>query len=105
MRFDKFSFGSIQIDGSTYKHDVVVDRGEVSERKKNPSKKFRDEFGHTPLSIEEHIPWKCSQLVIGTGAQGNLPVMPEVQREAEHRYGPGPHTAVRAGLVTWGIAP
>ena len=80
MRFDKFSFGSIQIDGSTYEHDVVVDRGEVSKRKKKPSKKFRDEFGH-----EEHIPWKCSQLVIGTGAHGNLPVMPEVQREAE-RY-------------------
>jgi hypothetical protein len=61
MRFDKFSFGSIQIDGSTYKHDVVVDRGEVSERKKKPSKKFRHEFGHTPLSVEEKIPWKCRQ--------------------------------------------
>ena len=44
MRFDKFSFGSIQIDGSTYEHDVVIDRGEVSKRKKKPSKKFRDEF-------------------------------------------------------------
>ena len=83
MRFDKFSFGSIQIDGSTYEHDVVVDRGEVSKRKKKPSKKFRDEFGHTPLSVEEKIPWKCRQLVIGTGAHGNLPIMPEVQREAE----------------------
>jgi hypothetical protein len=30
MRFDKFSFGSIQIDGSTYEHDVVIDRGEIS---------------------------------------------------------------------------
>jgi hypothetical protein len=28
MRFDNFSFGSIQIDGSTYEHDVVIDRGE-----------------------------------------------------------------------------
>jgi hypothetical protein len=85
MRFDKFSFGSIQIDGSTYDHDVVIDRGEISKRKKKPSKKFREEFGHTPLSIEEKIPWKCQQLVIGTGAHGNLPVMPEVQREAERR--------------------
>ncbi len=85
MRFDKFSFGSIQIDGSTYEHDVVIDRGEVSKRKKKPSKKFRDEFGHTPLSIEEKIPWKCRQLIIGTGAHGNLPVMEKVKREAERR--------------------
>src|SRR5947208_2843114 len=25
---------------------------------KKPSKRFREEFGHTPLSIEEEIPWK-----------------------------------------------
>lgn len=85
MRFDNFAFGSIQIDGSTYEHDVVIDRGEISERKKKPSKKFREEFGHTPISIEEKIPWKCKQLVIGTGAFGNLPVMQEVHREAERR--------------------
>ena len=85
LRFDKFFFGSIQIDGRTYEHDLVIDRGEISKRKKKPSKKFRDEFGHTPLSVEEKIPWKCRQLVIGTGAHGNWPVMPEVEREAEHR--------------------
>jgi hypothetical protein len=85
MHFDKFSFGSIQIDGSTYEHDVVIDRGEIRKRKKKPSKKFRDEFGHTPLSVEEKIPWKCRRLVIGTGAHGNLPVMPEIEREAERR--------------------
>jgi hypothetical protein len=53
MRFGKFTFGSIQIDGSTYQHDVIIDRGKVSKRKKKPSKKFRQEFGHTPLSAEE----------------------------------------------------
>ena len=56
MRFEGFSFGSIRIDGVTYDHDVVIDRGEVQKRKKKPSKKFRDEFGHTPLSVEEKIP-------------------------------------------------
>src|ERR1700758_1340355 len=45
MRFNKFSFGSIQIDGSTYEHDVIVDRGEIRKRKKKPSKKFREQFG------------------------------------------------------------
>jgi len=78
-------FGSIQIDGNTYEHDVVIDRGEIRKRKKKPSKKFRDDFGHTPLSVEENIPWKCRQLVVGTGAYGRLPIMKQVKREAEHR--------------------
>ena len=84
MRFEKFSFGSIRIDGTTYKHDVVIDRGEVRRRKKKPSKEFRDAFGHTPLSLKEAIPWKCRRLVIGTGS-GALPVMDEVKGEAKRR--------------------
>jgi hypothetical protein len=40
MQFDYFSFGSIQIDGSIYEHDVVIDRGEISKCKKKPSTKF-----------------------------------------------------------------
>jgi hypothetical protein len=85
MRFDCFSFGTIRIDGTTCEHDVVIDRGEVRKRKKGPSKEFSDAFGHTPLSIEEKIPWNCHQLIIGTGAYGRLPVMKEVKREAERR--------------------
>jgi hypothetical protein len=85
MRLDQFSFGSIRIDGVTYENDVVIDRGEVRKRKKKASKPFRDQFGHTPLSVEENIPWKCRTLVVGTGAEGALPVMTEVQREAERR--------------------
>jgi hypothetical protein len=85
MHFDKFSFGSIQIDGSTYEHDVVIDRGEVSKRRKKPSKHFREQFGHTPLSVEERIPWKCQRLVVGTGAHGRLPVMEGVKQEAQRR--------------------
>jgi len=84
MRFEKFSFGSIRIDGVTYEHDVVIDCGKVRERKKKPSKKFRDEFGHTPVSVEEKIPWQCRRLIIGTGT-GALPVMDDVRREARRR--------------------
>src|SRR5246500_2663020 len=84
LRFEAFSFGSICIDGTTYEHDVVIDRGEIRKRKKKPSKKYREKFGHTPLSIEEEIPWKCRRLVIGTGT-GALPVMEEVKREAQQR--------------------
>ncbi len=85
MKFERFSFGTINIDGIVHEHDVVIDRGKTRKRKKKPSKQFRDDFGHTPLSVEERIPWKCHQLVIGTGAHGNLPVMDQVKREAERR--------------------
>jgi len=84
MRFEGFSFGSIRIDGVSYDHDVVIDRGKVRKRKKKVSKKFREAFGHTPLSLEEAIPWKCRRLVVGTGT-GALPVMKEVKAEAKRR--------------------
>ena len=84
MRFEKFSFGSIRIDGITYERDVVIDCGQVRKRKKKPSRHYRDEYGHTPLSVKEKIPWKCKRLVIGTGT-GALPVMKEVKREAMRR--------------------
>jgi hypothetical protein len=85
MQFENSSFGSIRIDGNEYAHDVLIDLDEIRKRKKKASKKFREEFGHTPLSIEEEIPWKCSQLLIGTGAYGRLPVMQEVRDKAKRR--------------------
>jgi hypothetical protein len=85
MHFEQFSFGSISVDGIAYEHDLVINRGKISKRKKKPSKKFHDNFGHTPLSIEEKIPWKCSSLLIGTGTEGALPVMNEVKEEAKRR--------------------
>jgi hypothetical protein len=85
VRVDEFSFGSIRVNGATHTHDVVVDRGLVRERKKKPSKQFRATYGHTPLSAEEDVPWNCRRLVVGTGADGALPVMDEVKREAVSR--------------------
>jgi hypothetical protein len=85
MRFEEFSFGSLKVDGTVFDYDVVIDRGAIRKRKKKASKKFRDQYGHTPLSVEEDIPWKCRHLVVGTGMNGALPVMDEVKREAERR--------------------
>ena len=85
MRIEKFSFGQITIDGVTYEHDVVIDRDKIKKRKKKPSKSLRDDYGHTPLSAAEKIPWKCKRLVVGTGAHGNLPVMDDVKDEAARR--------------------
>jgi len=84
MRFDGFSFGSIPIDGVTYDHDVVIDRGQIHKRKKKASKEFREAFAHMPLSLEERIPGKCRRLVVGTST-GALPVMKEVKAEAKRR--------------------
>jgi hypothetical protein len=85
VQFNHFTFGSIDIDGVTYEHDVIIDRGEVHKRKKKASKQFREAFGHTPVSLGENIPWKCRCLVIGTGSYGGLSVMDDVKREAEDR--------------------
>ena len=85
MDFGKFHFGRIEIDGGTYERDVVIDRGKIRKRKKKLSKKFRQQFGHTPVSVEEEIPWKCQRLVVGTGRYGSLPVMNEVKLEARRR--------------------
>jgi hypothetical protein len=85
MRFESFSFGSLRIDRVTYDYDLVIDRGSIRKRKKKPSQQYRADFGHTPLSPEEKIPWKCRRLVIGTGAHAALPVMEKVRSEARRR--------------------
>jgi hypothetical protein len=85
MRFTGYSFGSLRVDGVTYDHDLIIDRGKIRKRKKAASRKFRGEYGHTPLSVAEDIPWRCSRLIIGTGADGALPVMQEVRDEARRR--------------------
>ena len=85
MDVDYPGFGTIVIDGQRFDHDVVVERGRIRRRKKGPSKPYRSQFGHTPLSADEDIPWSAERLVVGTGASGRLPVMPEVWAEAEAR--------------------
>ena len=85
MRFTDYSFGSVRVDGVTYDHDLIIDRGKIRKRNKAASKKFRGAYGHTPLSVAEDIPWRCRRLVIGTGAEGALPVMKQVREEARRR--------------------
>jgi hypothetical protein len=85
MGFGRYLFGSIEVDGRTYEHDLVIDRGRVRKRRKGPSKPFRPRYGHTPLSLAEDIPWNCRRLVIGSGADGALPLMEDVAEEARRR--------------------
>jgi hypothetical protein len=85
MKWGKYRFGSLKINGDKYTKDVVLDRGALRKRKKKPSRQFREQFGHTPVSLQEDIPWECKRLVIGTGKEGRLPVMDEVMAEARRR--------------------
>jgi hypothetical protein len=85
MKVSDYSFGSVRVDGVTYDHDLILDRGKIRKRDKAASRRFRGEYGHTPLSAAEDIPWRCRRLVIGTGADGELPVLQEVRDEARRR--------------------
>ena len=85
MRLSDYSFGSVRLYGETYDHHLIIDRGKIRKRTKGASRKFRRTHGHTPLSTAEDIPWRCQRLVIGTGADGRLPVMKEVHDEARRR--------------------
>ncbi len=85
VRFSGYTFGSVRVDGVTYDHDLIIDRGKIRKRKKGASRPFRGAYGHTPLSAAEDIPWRCRRLVIGTGAGGALPVMDEVHQQARRR--------------------
>jgi hypothetical protein len=78
MKTKNLTFGSVDIDDKTYLKDVVIDNGSVRKREKSESKKYRDRFGHTPLSAEENIPWNCKRLIIGAGHSSSLPVMDEI---------------------------
>lgn len=85
MEVEYPGFGAVVVNGERYEHDVVLENGQVRKRHKKPSRKFRTETGHTPLSAEEDLPWSAPRLVIGTGADGRLPVMAEVLDLAAER--------------------
>ena len=44
MRARLLTFGSIEIDGRRYDHDIVIERGAVRKRGKKPSKPYRDAY-------------------------------------------------------------
>ncbi len=85
VEFGRFGFGSIEIDGVRYEHDVVVEHDRVRKRMKGPSKPLRARYGHTPLTAAEDIPWSCECLMVGSGVYGSLPIADDIAQEAERR--------------------
>ena len=79
------AFGDLWIEGERYERDVVIDAGRIRRRRKGPSKARRAEFGHTPLTSAEDIPWGGRRLIVGTGADAALPITPDVYAEADRR--------------------
>lgn len=85
MKARLVGFAEIEVDTRRYDVDIVIDGGQIRRRRKKPSKRYRDRFGHTPLSTKESIPWGGPRLIVGTGADGLLPIMAEVYEEARRR--------------------
>jgi len=82
MEFSNYSFGQITIDGIMYNEDVVLNKGHIELRDKTASEPFKAEYGHTPLTLAENIPWECQSLIIGIGDSGALPITEEIHKKA-----------------------
>lgn len=85
VKADLVAFGDLRIEGQSFERDVVIEAGRIRRRRKKPSKARRGEFGHTPLTSAEDIPWGGRRLIVGTGAEGALPIAPDIYAEAERR--------------------
>ena len=85
MKARLVAFGNLKLEGEWYGRDVVIEAGRVRRRRKGASKARRGEFGHTPLTNAEEIPWGGRRLIVGTGADGALPIASDVYEEAERR--------------------
>jgi len=85
MRVEYPGFGTVVIDGERFDRDMIIEAGRSRPRKKGPSRARRGEFGHTPLTAAEDIPWSSGRLIIGTGYSGSLPIAAGVREEAVER--------------------
>ena len=57
MHFDKFSFGTLRIDGSTYGRDVVIDRGEIANARRHPLQEIPSRvWAYTPVYRRKRFP-------------------------------------------------
>jgi len=80
----KTAFGWVEVDGIRYDHDIVIHTDKsVDKRSKKKSKKYRQQYGHTPLSDNElnFVKKEKPEVVfIGTGQYGDLPVTKDAQK-------------------------
>lgn len=85
MHAQLVEFGTLELCETRYDHDLVVEAGEIRKRDKDPSRSRKGEFGHTPLTSKEDLPWGTDELIVGTGVLGALPITEDVYEEARKR--------------------
>jgi hypothetical protein len=54
VRFSGYSFGSVRVDGVTYDHDLIIDRGKIRQHNKGASRKFRRRLRLHPV-VQERV--------------------------------------------------
>jgi len=65
-------FASIEVEGSGYENDVVIESGRVRKRKKKRRSHTAMNSGHTPLSADKELPWGGGPPIIGIGTYGRF---------------------------------
>jgi hypothetical protein len=63
MGFGRLRLGSIAIDGVDVRQMSSSTAARFTSARRSPREKFRGEFAHTPVSVQEKLPWKCRRLV------------------------------------------
>ncbi len=73
MNIDKYSFGSVVVDGKTYKNDILIVAQKIKE--------WWRERGHLLQNVDLKEVWseKPDVLIVGKGASGVMDVAPEVK--------------------------
>ena len=65
MRVSDYSFGSVRVDGVTYDHDLIIDRGKIRKRNKAGSRRFRGEFSGDGAKHRVFCPERIGVLTYG----------------------------------------
>jgi len=88
MPIDATEFGSITVDGKTYKHDVIIRlSGKVEKRRKRLSK---EKYGtsHIISKAEAKFVFEdgCDLLIVGAGQDGNVRLSPEASKYFDEKH-------------------
>jgi len=88
MPIDATDFGSITVDGKTYKHDVIIRlSGKVEKRRKRLSK---EKYGTSHIISKAEAKFVsedgCDLLIVGAGQDGNARLSPEASKYFDKKH-------------------
>lgn len=80
----KTRYGWVEVNRIRYDHDIIIHLDQtITKRSKKKSRKFKKNYGHTPLSdhdldfLKKEVP---AILFIGTGQFGDMPITREAHQ-------------------------